>query len=161
MKYLLSFSLVLFSFLANAQNRGYVYYLDVVAANKDIESIKKYGLNVEILPLLVNVEKIPRLDNLLNDYKSYITTWYSQINSITFLDAYQFDEIDRKNLKIQTLCYVQYKNKDYKWGGCKYFESFEILSDLYFTANVKEYSDRYEMQVIIAEKRVRVFSHPN
>jgi len=118
-------------------------------------------LNVEILPLLVNVEKIPRLDNLLNDYKSYITTWYSQINSITFLDAYQFDEIDRKNLKIQTLCYVQYKNKDYKWGGCKYFESFEILSDLYFTANVKEYSDRYEMQVVIAEKRVRVFSHPN
>jgi hypothetical protein len=161
MKYLLSFSLVLFSFLANAQNRGYVYYLDVIAANEDIESIKKYGLNVEILPLLVNVEKIPRLDNLLNDYKSYITTWYSQINSITFLDAYQFDEIDRKNLKIQTLCYVQYKNKDYKWGGCKYFESFEILSDLYFTANVKEYSDRYEMQVIIAEKRVRVFSHPN
>jgi hypothetical protein len=161
MKYLLSCSLVLFSFLANAQNRGYVYYLDVVAANEDIESIKKYGLNVEILPLLVNVEKIPRLDNLLNDYKSYITTWYSQINSITFLDAYQFDEIDRKNLKIQTLCYVQYKNKDYKWGGCKYFESFEILSDLYFTANVKEYSDRYEMQVVIAEKRVRVFSHPN
>jgi hypothetical protein len=161
MKYLLSFSLVLFSFLANAQNRGYIYYLDVVAANEDIESIKKYGLNVEILPLLVNVEKIPRLDNLLNDYKSYITTWYSQINSITFLDAYQFDEIDRKNLKIQTLCYVQYKNKDYKWGGCKYFESFEILSDLYFTANVKEYSDRYEMQVVIAEKRVRVFSHPN
>ena len=161
MKYLLSFSLVLFSFLANAQNRGYVYYLDVVAANEDIESIKKYGLNVEILPLLVNVENIPRLDNLLNDYKSYITTWYSQINSITFLDAYQFDEIDRKNLKIQTLCYVQYKNKDYKWGGCKYFESFEILSDLYFTANVKEYSDRYEMQVVIAEKRVRVFSHPN
>jgi hypothetical protein len=161
MKYLLSFSLVLFSFLANAQNRGYVYYLDVVAANEDIESIKKYGLNVEILPLLVNVEKIPRLDNLLNDYKSYITTWYSQINSITFLDAYQFDEIDRKNLKIQTLCYVQYKNKDYKWGGCKYFESFEILSDLYFTANVKEYSDRYEMQIIIAEKRIRVSSHLN
>jgi hypothetical protein len=161
MKYLLSFSLVLFSFLANAQNRGYIYYLDVVAANEDIESIKKYGLNVEILPLLVNVEKIPRLDNLLNDYKSYITTWYSQINSITFLDTYQFDEIDSKNLKIQTLCYVQYKNKDYKWGGCKYFESFEILSDLYFTANVKEYSDRYEMQVIIAEKRVRVSSHLN
>jgi hypothetical protein len=161
MKYLLSFSLVLFSFLANAQNRGYVYYLDVVAANEDIESIKKYGLNVEILPLLVNVENIPRLDNLLNDYKSYITTWYSQINSITFLDAYQFDEIDSKNLKIQTLCYVQYKNKDYKWGGCKYFESFEILSDLYFTANVKEYSDRYEMQIIIAEKRIRVSSHLN
>ena len=36
MKYLLSFSLVLFSFLANAQNRGYIYYLDVVAANEDI-----------------------------------------------------------------------------------------------------------------------------
>ena len=151
MKYLLSFSLVLFSFLANAQNRGYVYYLDVVAANEDIESIKKYGLNVEILPLLVNVEKIPRLDNLLNDYKSYITTWYSQINSITFLDAYQFDEIDRKNLKIQTLCYVQYKNKDYKWGGCKYFEIFHVNSDLYFTPYVKEYSDRYEMEVLIAE----------
>jgi hypothetical protein len=157
----MSFSLVLFSFIVNAQNRGYIYYLDVVAANEDIESIKKNGLNVEILPLLVNVEKIPRLDSLLNDYKSYITTWYSQINSITFLDAYQFDEIDRENLKIQTLCYVQYKNKDYKWGGCKYFETFEILSDLYFTANVKEYSDRYEMQVIIAEKRVRVSSHLN
>lgn len=161
MKYLLSFSLVLFSFLANAQNRGYIYYLDVVAANEDIESIKKYGFNVEILPLLVNIENVQGLDGLLNDYKSYITTWYSQINSITFLDAYQFDEIDRKNLKIQTLCYVQYKNKDYKWGGCKYFESFEILSDLYFTANVKEYSDRYEMQVIIAEKQVRASSHPN
>jgi hypothetical protein len=58
MKYLLSFSLVLFSFLSNAQNRGYIYYLDVVAANEDIESFKKYGFNVEILPLLVNVEKI-------------------------------------------------------------------------------------------------------
>jgi hypothetical protein len=152
MKYLLSFSLVLFSFLANAQNRGYVYYLDVVAANEDIESIKKYGLNVEILPLLVNVEKIPRLDNLLNDYKSYITTWYRQINSITFLDAYQFDEIDRKNLKIQTLCYVQYKNSDVKWDGCKYFEIFHVNSDLYFTPYIREYSDRYEMEVLVAEK---------
>jgi hypothetical protein len=161
MKYLLSFSLVLFSFLANAQNRGYIYYLNQVKASEDVETFKKNGFNVEILPILVDVEKTPRLDNLLNDYKSYITTWYSQINSITFLDVYQFDEIDSKNLKIQTLCYVQYKNKDYKWGGCKYFESFHILSDLYFTANVKEYSDRYEMQVIIAEKRVRVSSHLN
>lgn len=161
MKYILSFFLVMISLLANAQNRGYIYYLNQVKASDDVEDFKKNGLNVEILPILVDVGKIPRLDSLLNDYKSYITTWYSQINSITFLDAYQFDEIDSKNLKIQTLCYVQYKNKDYKWGGCKYFESFHILSDLYFTANVKEYSDRYEMQVIIAEKRVRVSSHLN
>ena len=67
MKYLLSFYLVLFSFLANAQNRGYIYYLDVVAANEDIESIKKYGFNVEILPLLVNIENVQGLDGLLND----------------------------------------------------------------------------------------------
>jgi hypothetical protein len=158
MKYLLSFSLVLFSFLANAQNRGYIYYLDVVAANEDIESIKKYGLNVEILPLLVNVEKIPRLDSLLNDYKSYVETWYKQVDSITFLGIDQFNELDIKNLKVQTICYVQYKNKNYKWDGCKYFESFHIFSNLYFTANVKEYSDRYEMQVIVAEKRIRVSS---
>lgn len=161
MKYLLSFSLVLFSFLANAQNRGYIYYLNQVRASEDVETFKKNGFDVEILPILVNVNQTPRLDSLLNDYKSYITTWYSQINSITFLDAHQFDEIDSKNLKIQTLCYVQYKNRDYKWDGCKYFESFDVLSDLYFTAYVKEYSDRYEMQVIIAEKRIRVSLHSN
>lgn len=161
MKYILSFFLVFLSSLSNAQNRGYIYYLNQVKASEDVEDFKKNGLNVEILPILVDVRQTPRLDSLLNDYKTYITTWYSQINSITFLDAYQFDEIDSKNLKIQTLCYVQYKNKDYKWGGCKYFKSFDILSDLYFTANVREYSDHYEMQVIIAEKRVRVASHPN
>ena len=161
MKFILSFLFILLSVFTNAQNRGYIYYLNQVKASEDVESIKKYGLNIEILPSLVDVGKTPTLDSLLNDYKSYITTWYSQINSITFLDAYQFDEIDRKNMKIQTLCYVQYKNKDYKWGGCKYFESFNIFSDLYFTANVKEYSDRYEMQVIIAEKRIRVSSHLN
>ena len=92
MKYILSFFLVFLSLLSNAQNRGYIYYLNQVKASEDVEDFKKNGLNVEILPILVDVRQTPRLDSLLNDYKTYITTWYSQINSITFLDAYQFDE---------------------------------------------------------------------
>ena len=152
MKLILTSLLVLLSLFSNAQNRGYIYYLNQVKASEDIQEMKKYGLNFEISPILISVEKFPKVDTLLEDYKSYITTYYSQINSISFLDTYQFTKLDKRDMKIQTLCYTQKKYEDYKWGGCKFFEVFHVFSDLYFTTYVKEYSDHYEMEVTVAEK---------
>lgn len=143
---------LLVSLFSSAQNKGYVYFLNQVKASEDIEQIKKYGLNVEISPILVDIEKLPKVDKLLEDYKTYIKTYYQQINSITFLDTYQFTKLDKRNMRVQTLCYTQKKYEDYKWGGCKYFEIFHVNSDLYFTSSIKEYSDRYEMEVVVAEK---------
>jgi len=152
MKLILTSLLVLLSLFSNAQNRGYIYYLNQVKASEDIQEMKKYGLNFEISPVLISVEKLPKVDSLLEDYKTYITTYYSQINSISFLDSYEFAKLDKRGMKIQTLCYTQKKYEDYKWGGCKYFEIFHVFSDLYFTTYVKEYADRYEMEVTVAEK---------
>jgi len=152
MKLILTSLIVLLSLFSNAQNRGYIYYLNQVKASEDIQEMKKYGLNFEISPVLICVEKLPKVDSLLEDYKTYITTYYSQINSISFLDSYEFAKLDKRGMKIQTLCYTQKKYEDYKWGGCKYFEIFHIFSDLYFTTYVKEYADRYEMEVTVAEK---------
>ena len=152
MKLIITFLFVVVSLIGNAQNNGYLYYLNQVKASEDIEQMKKYGLNVEIEPSLIRIQSFPQIDKLLDDYKSYISTYYKQINSITFLDSYEFRKLNKSNMKVQTVCYVQYKNKDYKWGGCKYFEIFHVFSDLYFTPYVKEYSDRYEMEVTIAEK---------
>lgn len=152
MKLILTSLLVLLSLFSNAQNRGYIYYLNQVKASEDIQEMKKYGLNFEISPVLISVEKLPKVDSLLEDYKTYITTYYSQINSISFLDSYEFAKLDKRGMKIQTLCYTQKKYEDYKWGGCKYFEIFHVFSNLYFTTYVKEYVDRYEMEVTVAEK---------
>lgn len=152
MKSLVTLLLLFVSLLTTAQNKGYVSFLNQVKATEDIEQIKKYGLNIEISPILVDVEKLPKVNNLLEDYKTYIKTYYRQINSITFLDIYQFTKLDKRNMRIQTLCYTQKKYEDYKWGGCKYFEIFHVNSDLYFTSSIKEYSDRYEMEVVVAEK---------
>ena len=152
MKSLVTLLLLFVSLLTTAQNKGYVSYLNQVKATEDIEQIKKYGLNIEISPILVDVEKLPKVNNLLEDYKTYIKTYYRQINSITFLDIYQFTKLDKRNMRVQNLCYTQKKYEDYKWGGCKYFEIFHVNSDLYFTSSIKEYSDRFEMEVVVAEK---------
>ena len=152
MKYVLSILFVFISHFSEAQNHGHIYYINEIKASEDIEQMKKYGLNVEISPKLISVDSFPRINSLLEDYKEYINQYYRQINSITFLDTYQFTKLDKKNMKVQTLCYVQKKNENYKWGGCKYFEIFHVFSDLYFTPVVKEYSDRYEMEITVAEK---------
>lgn len=152
MRFIVTLLLLFVSLFSSAQNKGYVYFLNQVKASEDIEQIKKYGLNLEISPILVDIEKLPKVDKLLEDYKTYIKTYYQQINSITFLDTYQFTKLNKKNMRVQTLCYTQKKYEDYKWGGCKYFEIFHVNSDLYFTSSIKEYSDRYEMEVVVAEK---------
>lgn len=152
MRFIVTLLLLFVSLFSSAQNKGYVYFLNQVKASEDIEQIKKYGLNLEISPILVDIEKLPKVDKLLEDYKTYIKTYYQQINSITFLDTYQFTKLDKRNMRVQTLCYTQKKYEDYKWGGCKYFEIFHVNSDLYFTSSIKEYSDRYEMEVVVAEK---------
>ena len=152
MKLILSLLLVFVSFVSYSQNKCYVYYSNEVKASEDIEQMKKYGLNVEFEFKLIDIEKFKSINNLLEDYKNYILTYYSQINSLKFLDTYQFTKLDKSKMKVQSVCYVQYKNSDVKWGGCKYFEIFHVNSDLYFTPYVKEYSDRYEMEVLIAEK---------
>lgn len=152
MRFIVTLLLLFVSLFSSAQNKGYVYFLNQVKASEDIEQIKKYGLNLEISPILVDIQKLPKVDKLLEDYKTYIKTYYRQINSITFLDTYQFTKLDKRNMRVQTLCYTQKKYEDYKWGGCKYFEIFHVNSDLYFTSSIKEYSDRYEMEVVVAEK---------
>lgn len=135
-----------------SQNHGLIHYLNGIKAAEDIEAMRQNGLNFQIQPKLISVDSFPKINTLLEDYKSYISTYYRQINSITFLDTYQFTKLDKRNMRVQTVCYVQYKNRDYKWGGCKYFEIFYVNSDLYFTPTVVEYSDRYEMEVTVAEK---------
>jgi hypothetical protein len=152
MKYILSLLLVFVSLMSYSQNKGYVYYLNEVKTSEDIEQMKKYGLNVEFEYKLIDLEKFTPINKLLEDYKNYILTYYRQINSLKFLDTYQFSKLDKTKMKVQSVCYVQYKNSDVKWGGCEYFEIFHVNSDLYFTPYVKEYSDRYEMEVLIAEK---------
>lgn len=152
MKSILTLLFVLLSFMSFSQNKGYVYYLNEVKASEDIQEMKKYGLNFTIEPKLIDIQYFPSINNLLEDYKTYMSTYYRQINSIEFLDTYKFTKLDKTGMRVQTLCYVQYKNKDYKWGGCKYFEIFHVFSKLYFTTIIKEYSDRYEMEVLIAEK---------
>ena len=152
MKSILTLLLVFVSFMSYSQNKGYVYYLNEVKASEDIEQMKKYGLNVEFEYKLIDIKKFPLINKLLEDYKNYTKTYYRQINSLKFLDTYQFSKLDKKNMRVQNICYVQYKNADVKWGGCRYFEIFHVNSDLYFTPYVKEYSDRYEMEVLIAEK---------
>lgn len=153
MKYfftLLLSSLTLFSY---SQNKGYIYYSNQYKNAEDIEQMKSYGLNVRISPKLISIDSFPRINSLLEDYKTYIKTYDRQINSITFLDSYEFTKLDKRDMKVQSLCYVQYKTKDYKWGGCKYHDIFHVFSDIYFTTYVKEYSDRFEMEVTVAEKR--------
>lgn len=152
MKFILSLILVSLSHFVFAQNKGYIYYLNEVKASEDIEQMKNYGLNVTISPKLIVLDSFPKINRLLEDYKGYINQYYRQINSITFLDTYEFTKLDKRNFKVQTLCYVQKKNEDYKWGGCKYFEIFHVFSDLYFTPVIREFSDRYEMEITVAEK---------
>jgi hypothetical protein len=152
MKSILTLLLVFVSFMSYSQNKGYVYYLNEVKASEDIEQMKKYGLNVEFEYKLIDIEKFPSINKLLEDYKNYTKTYYRQINSLKFLDTYQFSKLEKKNMRVQNICYVQYKNADVKWGGCRYFEIFHVNSDLYFTPYIKEYSDRYEMEVLVAEK---------
>lgn len=152
MKSILTLLLVFVSFISYSQNKGYVYYLNEVKASEDIEQMKKYGLNVEFEYKLIDIQKFPLINKLLEDYKNYTNTYYRQINSLKFLDTYNFSKLDKKNMRVQNICYVQYKNADVKWGGCRYFEIFHVNSDLYFTPYIKEYSDRYEMEVLVAEK---------
>lgn len=152
MKTFLTLLLLVFSSVSFTQNKGFLYYQNVTKNSEDISQMKKYGLTVEINPSLVNLEYLPNVNRLIEDYKSYIYQYYRQINSITFLDTYEFVKLNKKNMKVQTLCFIQYKNRDYKWGGCKYFDIFHVFSDLYFTSYVKEYSDRFEMEVTVAEK---------
>jgi hypothetical protein len=83
--------------------------LNQVKASEDIQEMKKYGLNFEISPVLISVEKLPKVDSLLEDYKTYITTYYSQINSISFLDSYEFAKLDKAN--VIAWAYEQYKVK--------------------------------------------------
>ncbi len=152
MKYILTLLLVFASFMSYSQNNGYIYYSNEIKASEDIEQLKKYGLNFEFEYKLIDIQKFKSINNLLEDYKNYILTYYRQINSLKFLDTYQFTKLDKTKMRVQSVCYVQYKNADVKWGGCKYFEIFHVNSDLYFTPYVKEYSDRYEMEVLVAEK---------
>lgn len=153
MKFILSLIIVSLSHFVFAQNKGYIYYLNEFKNAEDIEQMKSYGLNVRISPKLISIDSFPRINNLLEDYKTYFKTYDRQINSITFLDSYEFTKLDKRDMKVQSLCYVQYKTKDYKWGGCKYHDIFHVFSDIYFTTYVKEYSDRFEMEVTVAEKR--------
>lgn len=153
MKYFLTLLLLSLTSFSYSQNKGYIYYLNQFKNAEDIEQMKSYGLNVHISPKLISIDSFPRINNLLEDYKTYIKTYDRQINSITFLDSYEFTKLDKRDMKVQSLCYIQYKTKDYKWGGCKYHDIFHVFSDIYFTTYVKEYSDRYEMEVTVAEKR--------
>ena len=101
MKYLLSILFFFVSYFSEAQNHGHIYYINEIKASKDIERMKKYGLNVQISPKLISVDSFPEINTLLQDYKEYINEYYRQINSITFLDTYEFTKLDKRNMKEQ------------------------------------------------------------
>lgn len=151
MKKLFFFPLFLITYFLSAQNKGLISYQDVNSRTKNMEIIKKRGVIIRIQPQLVYVQSIPKVNKLLEDYKEYMKTWY-RIKSIKFLDNKQFSKLDTVGMRVQTLCYIQYKNRDYKWDGCRYFKIFEVSSKIYFNPFIKEYSDRFEMEILVAEQ---------
>jgi hypothetical protein len=86
------------------------------------------------------------------DYKEYFQKWYSQVDAVYFLDDESFSKLDKRNMSLKDIEYIQTKNEDYKWDGEKPFEIPHVLSKIYFTTFVTEYSDKFILQIKVAEE---------
>jgi len=150
------FFIILFlTFSSNifAQKTGKIYYQNIDSVNKTVEEFKKLGFNMAFSPSKINLEYFPNIQNVLFDYKKFFETWYRQVNDVTFLDDESFSTLNKNGMILQDIIYIQEKNTDYKWDGEKNFEIPHVFSKIFFTALVTEYSDKFILNIKIAEKR--------
>jgi hypothetical protein len=149
-------SILILSFLFTtttfAQKNGKIFYQNIDSVNKFKEEFKNIGLNVESPPKKIDLQYFPKIQKVIFDYTEYFQTWYSQVYGIYFLDDESFSKLDKRNMSLKDIQYVQLKNEDYKWDGEKPFEIPHVLSKIYFTTFVTEYSDKFILQIKIAEE---------
>ncbi len=150
-------SILILSFLFTtatfAQKSGKIFYQNVDSVNKFKEEFKNVGLNVEFPPKKIDLQYFPKIQKVIFDYTEYFQTWYSQVYGVYFLDDESFSKLDKKNMSLKDIQYIQLKNEDYKWDGEKPFEIPHVLSKIYFTTFVTEYSDKFILQIKIAEEQ--------
>jgi len=152
MKTIFLILLLSFSIGLSAQKTGYIFYQNVDSVNKSKEEFKNLGLKMEFAPIKIDLRYFPKIQNVIFDYKVFFQTWYRQVNDVIFLDDESFSRLSKKEMIVQDIIYQQEKNTDYKWDGKKYFETPHVFSKIYFTAMVIEYSDKFILNIKIAEK---------
>jgi hypothetical protein len=147
--------LTLFFFLSInlfAQNKGKIFYQNIDIVNKSKEEFRNLGLNMEFPPNKIDLQYFPKIQKVIFDYKEYFQKWYSQVYGVYFLDDESFSKLDKRNMSLKDIQYIQLKNEDYKWDGEKPFEIPHVLSKIYFKTLVTEYSDKFILQIKIAEE---------
>jgi hypothetical protein len=142
----------LFATATFAQKNGKIFYQNVDSVNKSKEEFRDLGLKIEFAPNKIDLQYFPKIQKVIFDYKEYFQKWYSQVYGVYFLDDESFSKLDKRNMSLKDIQYVQLKNEDYKWDGEKPFEIPHVLSKIYFTTFVTEYSDKFILQVKIAEE---------
>jgi hypothetical protein len=142
-----------FSTNSFSQKTGKVFYQNIDSVNKTVEEFKKLGLQMSFAPSKINLEHFPHVQNVLFGYKKFFETWYRQVNEIIFLDYDSFSSLSKNGMILQDIIYIQEKNTDYKWDGEKNFELPHVFSKIFFTASVTEYSDKFVLNIKVAEKR--------
>ena len=152
MKILILILSLLITVTPYAQKNGKIFYQNIDSVNEIKKEFKKNGLNVEFFPKKIELKYFPQVQNVLYDYKSFFQKWYSQVDDVVFLDDESFSKLNKKNMINQDIEYVQKKYIDYQWDGEKYFTLPHIFSKIYFTAMVTEYSDKFILDIKIAEK---------
>jgi hypothetical protein len=151
------FFITVFFFSVNsfAQKKGEIFYENIEKNKVLIDKFKKNGVNVSFAPIKLDLEKSPELQKVIFDYETFISTWYRQVNSVTFLSDELFSKLNKKNMIIQDIQYVQAKNYSYQWDGEKHFDIPHVFSKIFFTAKVTEYSDRFILDVKFAEETIK------
>lgn len=144
---------VLCTILAQSQQfKGLVFYQNVDSVKKIMNFYSQKGMSVFIAPRVISLDKNKNIQKVLKSYQDYFSEFYVQVNSLSFLDSENFEKLDKKNLKIQKVLFEKSKFTDYKFDGWKSFDLPYVQSDVYFTATVFEYSDKYLLDITIAEK---------
>ena len=152
MKTIFLILLLSFSIGLSAQKTGHIFYQNIDSVNKSKEEFKNLGLKMEFAPIKIDLRYFPKIQNVIFDYKVFFQTWYRQVNDVIFLDDESSSRLSKKEMIVQDIIYQQEKNTDYKWDGKKYFETPHVFSKIYFTAMVIEYSDKFILNIKIAEK---------
>jgi hypothetical protein len=151
------FFITIFFFSVNsfAQKRGKIFYENVEKNNALIDEFKKNGIDIVFGAIKIDLEKSPKIQKVIYDYKLFVSTWYRQVNSVTFLDDESFSKLNKKGMIIQDIQYVQAKDYSYQWDGKKRFDIPHVFSKIFFTAKVTEYSDRFILDVKFAEETIK------
>ena len=135
-----------------AQKTGKIFYQNVDSVNKFKQEFKNLGIEIDFAPNKIDLQYFPKIQKVIFDYKEYFQKWYSQVDGVYFLDDESFSKLDKRNMSLKDIEYIQTKNEDYKWDGEKPFEIPHVLSKIYFTTFVTEYSDKFILQIKVAEE---------